>query len=181
VNDSGRVDEPDSGLSPFKPGFESEIELQDRNIYEISFISRWIPRNRLTLCSKRTKRLRRQRPEGVARDLEIVNRRNQRSENDRRELKEAKLVFKGDRYTVRRGSGPTVTGTLKLNPTKNPKSIDITDANGPYKGKALLGIYTLKGNKLTECFSPPGGSRPAQFATESGTSQFIHVWKHVKD
>ena len=97
------------------------------------------------------------------------------------ELKQAKLVFKGDRYTVRRGSSPTVTGTLKLNPTKNPKSIDIIDANGPYKGKTLLGIYTLRGNELTECFSLPGGSRPAKFATEPGTSQFIHVWKHVKD
>jgi hypothetical protein len=30
------------------------------------------------------------------------------------ELKRAKLVFKGDRYTVRRGSGPTVTALLNL-------------------------------------------------------------------
>jgi uncharacterized protein (TIGR03067 family) len=43
------------------------------------------------------------------------------------ELSQAKLVFKGDRYTVRRGSGPTVTGTAKLNSTKNPKtSISLT-------------------------------------------------------
>ena len=97
------------------------------------------------------------------------------------ELKKAKLVFNGDRYTVRRGSGPTVAGTVKLNPTKNPKSIDITDSDGLYKGKTLLGIYALKGDELKECFTPPGGGRPAKFAAEAGTSEFLHVWKHVKD
>jgi uncharacterized protein (TIGR03067 family) len=60
------------------------------------------------------------------------------------ELKNAKLVFKGDHYRVRRGSGPAVTGIVKLNPANNARSIDITDANGPYKGKTLLGIYALK-------------------------------------
>lgn len=96
------------------------------------------------------------------------------------EVKKAKLVFKGDRYTVRRGNGLTVMGTVQLNPAKNPKAIDITDADGPYKGKTLLGIYALKGDELTECFAPPSGARPAKFTTEAGTSQFLHVWKHVK-
>ena len=97
------------------------------------------------------------------------------------ELKQAKLVFKEDRYTVRRGSGPTVMGTVKLHSAKNPKTIDITDADGPYKGKTLLGVYTLKGDELKECFASPGEARPAKFATKAGTSQFLHVWKHVKE
>jgi uncharacterized protein (TIGR03067 family) len=62
------------------------------------------------------------------------------------ELRQAKLVFKGDRYTVRRGSGPLVMGTAKLNSAKNPKTIDITDADGPYQGETLLGVYTVKGD-----------------------------------
>lgn len=97
------------------------------------------------------------------------------------ELSQAKLVFKGDRYTVRRGSGPTVTGTAKLNSTKNSKTIDITDDDGPYKGKTLLGIYAVKGDELKECFAPPGEARPAKFATQAGTSQFLHVWKRAKN
>jgi hypothetical protein len=35
---------------------------------------------------------------------------------------------------------------VKLNPAKNSKTIDITDADGSYKGKTLLGIYALKGD-----------------------------------
>jgi uncharacterized protein (TIGR03067 family) len=97
------------------------------------------------------------------------------------ELNRAKLVFKGDRYMVRRGSGPTVMGIVKLNSTKNPKTIDITDADGAYKGKTLFGIYAVNGNELKECFAPPGQARPAKFATKTETSQFLHVWKQVKD
>ena len=97
------------------------------------------------------------------------------------QLKKAKLLFNGDRYTVRRGNGPTVTGIVKLDATKSPKTIDITDADGSYKGKTLLGIYSVKGGELTECFAPPGKARPAKFATQAGTSQFLHVWKHVKN
>ena len=97
------------------------------------------------------------------------------------ELASAKLVFKGDRYTVRRGSGPTVTGIAKFDPARNPKTIDITDADGPYKGKTLLGIYAVKGDELKECFAPPGAARPAKFITKAGTGQFLHIWKHVKE
>jgi uncharacterized protein (TIGR03067 family) len=95
------------------------------------------------------------------------------------ELKQAKLVFKGDRYTVRRGSGPTVRGIVKLDSAKNLKTID--DADGPYKEKTLLGIYAVKSDELNECFAPPGETRPAKFATKPETSQFLHVWKRVKN
>jgi uncharacterized protein (TIGR03067 family) len=96
------------------------------------------------------------------------------------ELTQGKLVFKGDRYTVRRGSGPTVTGIVELDSAKNPKTIDITDADGLYKEKTLLGIYAVKGDELKECFAPPGEARPAKFATKPGTSQFLHVLKQGK-
>jgi uncharacterized protein (TIGR03067 family) len=97
------------------------------------------------------------------------------------ELKESKLVFKGHRYTVRRGNGPTVAGSFVIDSAKDPKTINITDSNGPYKGKTLLGIYALNDDELKECFAPPGEARPMKFATKIGTRRFLHVWKHVKD
>src|SRR5215471_6545818 len=97
------------------------------------------------------------------------------------ELKESKLVFKGDHYTVRRGKGPTITGSIAIDSAKDPKTIDITDANGPYKGKTLLGIYALNDDEMKECFAPPGEPRPEKFATKTGTNEFFHVWQHVKE
>lgn len=98
-----------------------------------------------------------------------------------KEIKKSKLVFRGDHYTVRRGDGPKVTGSLVVDSTKDPKTIDITDADGPNKGKTLLGIYALDGDELKECFAAPGEARPTKFGTQTGTAQFFHVWKHVKD
>jgi uncharacterized protein (TIGR03067 family) len=96
------------------------------------------------------------------------------------EIQKSKLVFRGDHYTVRRGNGPKVTGSVVVDPTKDPKTIDIIDADGPDKGKMLLGIYALDGNELKECFAAAGGARPTKFGTQTGTTQFFHVWKNVK-
>lgn len=97
------------------------------------------------------------------------------------EVGKSKLVFKGDHYKVRRGNGPKVTGSVSVDPAKDPKTIDITDSEGPNKGKTLLGIYALDGDELKECFAAPGEARPTKFATQTGTTQFFHVWKRVKD
>jgi uncharacterized protein (TIGR03067 family) len=97
------------------------------------------------------------------------------------ELKGAKLVYQGDQYTVRRGTGKNVTGKAKLDPAKDPKKIDITDADGPYEGKVLAGIYALQGDELKECFAPPGMARPTEFSSGADSGNFLHVWKRVKE
>src|SRR5439155_7630325 len=48
-----------------------------------------------------------------------------------KQLKDGKLVIKGDHYTVTLADKGKVTGTQKLDTTKAPKTIDITDASGP--------------------------------------------------
>jgi uncharacterized protein (TIGR03067 family) len=68
-------------------------------------------------------------------------------------LKNARLTFEGDKHTVKVGN-PTFTGTHKLDPTKMAKTIDISDTDGPLKGKTVLGIYELGGNEL--CLSRQG-------------------------
>jgi uncharacterized protein (TIGR03067 family) len=97
------------------------------------------------------------------------------------QLKQATLVYKGDQYTVRRGTGRRVAGKAKIDPGKDPRAIDLTDADGPYKGKVLLGIYALKDDELMECFAPPGKARPTRFATDAATGHFLHVWQRVKE
>src|SRR3954470_12061080 len=52
--------------------------------------------------------------------------------------REIKVVIEGDRYRHIRGEKPQ-RGTIKLDPTKTPKTIDVTPADG----KTILGIYTI--------------------------------------
>ena len=84
-------------------------------------------------------------------------------------VKGGKLTFAGDKHTVKVGKD-TIIGTQKLDPTKNPKEIDATDTEGPFKGKTTQGIYKLDGDMFTVCFAPPGKDRPKEFTSKSSTS-----------
>jgi uncharacterized protein (TIGR03067 family) len=98
-----------------------------------------------------------------------------------KQLKDGKLVIKGDHYAVTLAHKGTVTGTEKLDPTKEPKTIDIKDASGPNKGKTCLGIYELKGEEFRVALAPPGKPRPTKFATAPDSGRWMHVWKRVKE
>ncbi len=99
----------------------------------------------------------------------------------KKQLKDGMLVLKGDQYTVTLANRGTVKGTQKLDPTKEPKTIDIKDASGPHKGKTCLGIYELKGDEFRVVFAPPGKLRPTKFTTAPDSGQWLHVWKQVKE
>jgi uncharacterized protein (TIGR03067 family) len=87
-------------------------------------------------------------------------------------IKEAKMIIEGEKYTATFG-GDTVTGTLKVDPTKTPKEIDATDS----EGKTILGIYKFEKGQFTVCFAQLDQERPKEFSVKAGTGEFIHVWK----
>lgn len=98
-----------------------------------------------------------------------------------KQLKDGKLVIKGEEYTVTLAEKGTATGKQQLGSVKEAKTIDITDASGPNKDKTCLGIYELKGDEFRVVFAPPGKARPSKFATAPGSGQWMHTWKRVKD
>src|SRR5262245_54682530 len=81
------------------------------------------------------------------------------------ELKGITVIFEGDKYTVKHGDAVIQAATVKLDPSKSPKTFDVTVAEGPYKGNAILGIYEISGDTLKECFDPEGKKRPTEFKT----------------
>ncbi len=87
-------------------------------------------------------------------------------------IKETKMIIEGEKYTATFG-GDSVTGALKVDPTKTPKEIDATDS----EGKTILGIYKFDKDQFTVCFAQPDKERPKEFSVKAGTGEFIHVWK----
>src|SRR5262245_22717960 len=89
------------------------------------------------------------------------------------EAKEHTLTFDKDTFTVKKGDELRFKGTFKLDPTKKPKTIDMTVTEGRRdddKGKELHGIYELSKDGLKWCTCEPGGNeRPKEFATKEGT------------
>ena len=89
------------------------------------------------------------------------------------------VTFEGDKYTVKKGDEMIQACTLKLDPSKSPKTLDVTVAEGPNKGATMLGIYEISGDTLKVCFDPDGKKRPTEFKGASG-SQTLVVHKRVK-
>jgi uncharacterized protein (TIGR03067 family) len=98
---------------------------------------------------------------------------------DEEALKGARLTVEGDRHTVREGDA-TYKGTHKLDPAAKPKTIDITDTEGPFRGKTVLGIYELDGDTFKICYAPPERDRPRDFSAPAGSGHHCHVWKRAK-
>jgi len=95
-------------------------------------------------------------------------------------LKMFVLTLEGDKHTVKNGDEVIQVGTQKLDPSKSPKTIDVTMFVGPHKGTVMLGIYEIDGDTLKVCFDPEGNTRPTEFKRPPGSKNFVNVHKRVK-
>src|SRR5262249_17050280 len=94
------------------------------------------------------------------------------------DLKGLVLTFEGDKHTVKKGAEVIQVGTQKIDPTKRPRTIDVTMTEGPSKGAMMLGIYEIDGDTLRVCFDSQGKRRPTEFG--SGSGSFLNVHRRVK-
>jgi uncharacterized protein (TIGR03067 family) len=98
----------------------------------------------------------------------------------------AAVTIKGDKYTVTYPPSETRAKkvsemTFKINPSKKPKAIDFTAADGSDKGKLSKGIYELDSDILKICFNPDKeGERPTTFATKAGARVRCIILKREK-
>jgi uncharacterized protein (TIGR03067 family) len=75
-------------------------------------------------------------------------------------------------------------GDMTLDASTNPMSVDVEITRGSFIGKKLLGIYEIKGNKLTICWSEPGGEkRPKKFVTKTalGSGVTMETYQRVDE
>ena len=89
------------------------------------------------------------------------------------------MVLKDDNYLVTVGKDPD-EGKCKIDPTKTPKTIDVTGVKGPNQGKTFLAIYELKGDDLRVCYDLSGKQRPTEFKSAEGTQLFLVTYKRQK-
>ena len=95
-------------------------------------------------------------------------------------LKGVTVTFNGDKYTVKNGDAVIQTATQKPDPSKSPKTLDVTVTDGPNKGTVILGIYEIDGDTLKVCFDPEGKKRPTEFKTVADSQVTLVVHKRVK-
>jgi uncharacterized protein (TIGR03067 family) len=87
------------------------------------------------------------------------------------------LTVKGDKYIVTTG-GKKHEVTIALDPTKDPKAINMAFPDGPNLPKIGKAIYKLEGDTFILCRTQSTeGDRPAQFGTWPNTGLFMVTWK----
>jgi uncharacterized protein (TIGR03067 family) len=95
-------------------------------------------------------------------------------------IKGTTLTIKGARYTVKVKDRSHAV-TIKLDPTRKPKAIDMYFPDGPELPKLAKGIYEIDGDTFRLCrHQAAGEARPREFVTQANTGLFIVVWKRVK-
>ena len=72
--------------------------------------------------------------------------------------------------------------TLRLNPKKNPKEIDLTPVmEGKTEGKTKYGIYHIEKASLTICTTIGNGPRPKDFRPGKGRHVVKYTRKQAKE
>lgn len=87
--------------------------------------------------------------------------------------RDAVVRMRDDQFTTQSGSKVLRRGTLKLDPSKSPKEIDVTYTEGEFEGKTLKGIYTLEGDNWKICYGLPGEERPREIPRKTGKGQML--------
>lgn len=82
--------------------------------------------------------------------------------------------FSGDDLTVRRSQRSRLKAVFRLDPSKEPKQIELIITQSPdgmWDGQTIRGIYQLQGDTLRWCSSLPNHPRPQGFSPVEGSSQ----------
>jgi uncharacterized protein (TIGR03067 family) len=97
------------------------------------------------------------------------------------EIKDLILTHDGaGQCSVRRGDQLIAEATVKLDPTKKPRTIEIAFTEGDHKGITVLGIYEIEGDTFRVCIARPGDERPAEFSAKAGSGRTFVVYKREK-
>jgi uncharacterized protein (TIGR03067 family) len=93
-------------------------------------------------------------------------------------------IFTGDMFTLTFTEKKNITrqGSFKLDPSPDPKALDLIDDDGTPDNRndddLLLAIYSLEGDTLKLCIHDhPTGERPTTFATKSSKHLMLFVLK----
>ena len=96
------------------------------------------------------------------------------------QVKSVVITLTGTNYTVKVGDQVMEEGTYKVDRTKTPHWVDRTATTGEAKGKTFLGICEEKGDTMQICWGAPGGDRPTEFSSKSGSGHVLETIRRAK-
>lgn len=69
------------------------------------------------------------------------------------------------------------SGVYRIDPTKDPKQLDIVVETGGEKGKIYLVIYKLEAGRMIQCMEVSNRNRPQDFTGGAGSGNLLEIWE----
>ena len=105
---------------------------------------------------------------------------NEESED---EVRPYQLELNGDKFVISKSGEMYMKGSFKVDASKKPPHLDLkieahANESSDLVGRKLLGIYELKADRLTWCYTVGGDNRPKELKPASG--HVLATYKRVK-
>ena len=94
-------------------------------------------------------------------------------------VKLLRLTLAGNKYQTRKGDDVLFDSSYTVDPSTNPKQINILGTEGALAGKEALGIYSIQGDTLRICYLLTGKARPSAFESPMGSGVYLMLWKRM--
>ena len=95
------------------------------------------------------------------------------------DLKNLVITMTGDHYSAQVKDG-VEAGTVKLDETQKPKTMDATKTEGFEAGKVTKAVYEIMGDTMRVCYAFDGGERPTELATKEGSPWVMITYQREK-
>jgi uncharacterized protein (TIGR03067 family) len=101
---------------------------------------------------------------------QLIRQEERSSLTPKRVVARLRIVIEGNQISWYIGNpAANQTADFKIDPTKNPKTIDAEITSGSAKDKTMLGIYRLDKDTLEICWNEAGNEkRPKKFSSRPG-------------
>jgi uncharacterized protein (TIGR03067 family) len=86
----------------------------------------------------------------------------------------SRIAIEGDRFESL-NMGAEYSGTVVVDESANPRTLDLRFEKGPEQGHTSLGIYELDGDTWKICLGLTGKARPAAFVSAPGSGHALEV------
>lgn len=97
------------------------------------------------------------------------------------QFEKAVVTVTGDVRLLKDGEEVKSKATYKVDPTKTPKTIDISVSEGVLKGRNLKGIYEFSKDTVTINVTIEGDERPTDFTCTEKSNRLLQVFKRIMD
>lgn len=90
-----------------------------------------------------------------------------------------RLTIEGEKFTFDTGND-SHGGLYKIDPSQDPKQLNIEITRGDEVGKVYLVIYKFEDGKMIQCMETSNAKRPSEFTGQAGSGNLYEVWERVK-